>query len=130
MGSCSPPAGGRGRTRPGPQRSRAAASPSAHAPGRNRPRTLYVLGIDVDGDLIGIIRLRATDGTGHLAYILREDTWSNGHATAAVRLLPVGDTVMRITAEHRTSNPASGRVLMKAGFWRRGRAGAPDRIAT
>ncbi|MFJ2915413.1 GNAT family N-acetyltransferase [Streptomyces sp. NPDC087228] len=100
---------------------------------RTRPEQtapLYVFGIDVDGDLIGIIRLRATDGTGHLAYILREDTWGNGHATAAVRLLPVGDTVMRITAEHRTSNPASGRVLMKAGFWRRGRAGAPDRIAT
>ncbi|WP_406094164.1 GNAT family N-acetyltransferase [Kitasatospora purpeofusca] len=85
---------------------------------RAHPRTLHVLGIDLDGDLIGIIRLRTTNSTGHLAYILREDTWGLGHATAAVRLLLTGTTVRRVTAEHRVGNPASGRVLTKAGFVR------------
>ncbi len=80
------------------------------------PRTLYVLGIDLDGDLIGIIRLRATDNTGRLAYILRQDTWGHCCATAAVRLLLTDTTVPLVTAERRVGNPASGRVLAKAGF--------------
>ncbi|MDY0813640.1 GNAT family N-acetyltransferase [Kitasatospora purpeofusca] len=85
---------------------------------RRHPRTLHVLGIDLDGDLLGIVRLRSTGSTGHLAYILREDAWGHGYATAAVRLLLTGTTVRRITAEHRVGNPASGRVLTKAGFVR------------
>lgn len=80
------------------------------------PRTLHVLGIDLDGDLIGIVRLRTTDGAGHLAYILRENTWGHGYATAAVRLLLTDVKVPLVTAEHRVGNPASGRVLAKAGF--------------
>ncbi|MFB7591404.1 GNAT family N-acetyltransferase [Streptomyces sp. NPDC056169] len=80
------------------------------------PRTLHVLGIDLDGDLIGVVRLRTTGSIGHLAYILRENTWGYGYATAAVRLLLGGTTVPLVTAEHRVGNPASGRVLAKAGF--------------
>ncbi|MFE3901235.1 hypothetical protein ACFXPY_12945 [Streptomyces sp. NPDC059153] len=37
------------------------------------PRLLHVLGTDLDGDLICMVRLRATDRTCRLAYILRED---------------------------------------------------------
>ncbi len=88
----------------------------ALASSRASPRTLHVLGIDLDGDLIGVVRLRTTGGTGHLAYILREDTWHHGHATAAVRLLLAGTDVELVTAEHRLGNPASGRVLTRAGF--------------
>lgn len=88
----------------------AATSSQAH------PRTLHVLGIDLDADLIGIIRLRTTDGAGQLSYILREDTWGHGHATTAVRLLLAATTLPLVTAEHRAGNPASGRVLTKAGF--------------
>ncbi|MFJ7909857.1 GNAT family N-acetyltransferase [Kitasatospora sp. NPDC096204] len=82
------------------------------------PRALHVLGVDLDGDLIGIVRLRTTGGTGQLAYILREDAWGHGYATTAVRLLLAGAEVPLVTAEHRVGNPASGRVLAKAGFVR------------
>ncbi|MFD3872138.1 GNAT family N-acetyltransferase [Streptomyces sp. NPDC058623] len=66
--------------------------------------------------LVGIVRLHVTGPTGHLSYILREDTGGNGYATAAVRQFLAHDRTPRITAEHRVGNPASGRVLTKAGF--------------
>ncbi|MFF9507723.1 hypothetical protein ACF1BU_27080 [Streptomyces sp. NPDC014724] len=39
------------------------------------PCPLHVLGIGLDGDLIGMVRLRTTDTTGYLAHILREGAW-------------------------------------------------------
>lgn len=88
----------------------------AHEANTHRPRTAHVLGIDVHDDLVGIIRLRVAGPTGHLSYILREDAWGNGYATAAVRQFLAHDRTPRVTAEHRVGNPASGRVLAKAGF--------------
>ncbi|MFD7592348.1 GNAT family N-acetyltransferase [Kitasatospora sp. NPDC059812] len=82
----------------------------------HRPRTARVLGIDVHGDLIGIVRLRITGHTGSLSYILREDTWGHGYATTAVRRFLAHHRTPRVTAEHRVGNPASGRVLTKTGF--------------
>ncbi|MFD7455518.1 GNAT family N-acetyltransferase [Kitasatospora sp. NPDC059827] len=89
---------------------------------RDRPRVHYVLGIDVAGDLIGVIKLNSTTTRAGLSYILREDTWSHGYATAAVAtvLALAFDTLHldSVAAKHRTANHASGRVLAKAGFAR------------
>ncbi|MFE7593743.1 GNAT family N-acetyltransferase [Kitasatospora sp. NPDC057512] len=83
------------------------------------PALLLVRGIEVDGDLLGVVRLRLDPdrGTGRLSYIVREDARGNGHATAAVRRFLTGDDLpARVLAVHREANPASGRVLAKAGF--------------
>ncbi|MFJ9849432.1 GNAT family N-acetyltransferase [Streptomyces sp. NPDC101150] len=65
-------------------------------------------------------------GSGELASVrdesafLREGTWGNGYATEAVKqavayaFTHAGST--RLSAKHHPDNPASGRVLIKAGF--------------
>ncbi|WP_416970598.1 GNAT family N-acetyltransferase [Streptomyces sp. 4F14] len=88
------------------------------------PRTLYCFGIDHAGDLIGVVKLRVEGTTAALSYILRDDTWGHGHATAAVAL--VLDFAFRtvrltsVTAKHHPDNHASARVLAKTGFTRTG----------
>lgn len=87
---------------------------------RTDPRTHWNLAIELGGDLMGMVkaRLRA-DGTAAISYLLREDTWGNGHATNAVRqFIPAvfADGVRRMEAKHHPDNAASGRVLVKAGF--------------
>ncbi|MEU4116332.1 GNAT family N-acetyltransferase [Kitasatospora sp. NPDC028055] len=89
---------------------------------QERPRVHYVLGIEVDGDLVGVVKLNTTAARAELSYILREDTWYRGYATAAVTtvLALAFDTLHldSVVAKHRTANPSSGRVLAKAGFAR------------
>ncbi|MFE2283863.1 GNAT family N-acetyltransferase [Streptomyces sp. NPDC059443] len=78
-------------------------------------------GITVHGDLLGVVKIHSrTQSTGTISYILREDSWGNGYATDAVRQITdfafnrVG--LERLEAKHHPDNPASGRVLAKAGF--------------
>lgn len=67
--------------------------------------TQRACGIEVDADLLGIVRLRIGHGTGHraghdtghLSYILHEDSWGNGYTTAAVRLFLAEDRTGRTT---------------------------------
>ncbi|MFF2619733.1 GNAT family N-acetyltransferase [Kitasatospora sp. NPDC058046] len=84
------------------------------------PRTLYVLGIDVDGDLLGIVKLHHDRPVAAVSYILRTDAWGHGYATEAVRrilALAFGHLHLpEVRAKHRPNNPASGRILLKAGF--------------
>ncbi|MFB7946616.1 GNAT family N-acetyltransferase [Kitasatospora phosalacinea] len=91
----------------------------ALAPAAGPPRD-HVLGITADGELIGIATLhqRSAD-TAAVSYLLRPDTWNRGYATLAVRhLLDLARClgISRVTARHHPDNPASGRVLTKAGF--------------
>lgn len=85
------------------------------------PRRHWAYGIAVADDVLGLLsfRLRSADAVT-ISYVLREDTWGNGYATAAVRLaIPIcfaETTAERIEAKHHPNNPASGRVLAKAGF--------------
>ncbi|MEU8923137.1 GNAT family N-acetyltransferase [Kitasatospora sp. NPDC048545] len=92
----------------------AAASPT------RSPRTDFTLGLDLDGDLLGITRLHLDRPAAALSYILRADAWGKGHATEAVRrTLALGFDRLglpEIHARHHPDNPASGRVLLKAGF--------------
>ncbi|MGW3078206.1 MULTISPECIES: GNAT family N-acetyltransferase [unclassified Kitasatospora] len=84
------------------------------------PRTLYVLGFTVDGDLLGIGKLHCDRPVAAISYILRADAWGHGYATEGVRkilALAFGHLGLpEVRAKHRTDNPASGRVLRKTGF--------------
>lgn len=81
---------------------------------------LLVRGIEVDGDLLGIVRLGldADGDTGRLSHIVRGDARGNGYATAAVRRFLAGALPARVLAVHREAEPVSGRVLARAGFTR------------
>ncbi|MYW10277.1 GNAT family N-acetyltransferase [Streptomyces sp. SID2563] len=85
------------------------------------PRAQWSWAILHEDDLIGLISLRRrTPAMGTISYILREDTWGHGYATQAARqVLSVAFTTAglnRLEAMHHPDNPASGRVLIKAGF--------------
>lgn len=89
------------------------------------PIEQYILGMDVSGDLVGIVKLgRRPGGHGRVSYVVREDCWGLGYATNAVRqLLVFASTTAHLAsmgAKHHPANPASGRVLTKAGFTRLG----------
>ncbi|MDT0546953.1 GNAT family N-acetyltransferase [Streptomyces lonegramiae] len=88
---------------------------------RTSPRPRWDFGITVVGDVIGMISLRVREpGLGTLSYILREDCWGNGYATqAAKRVVDFAfahTELKHLEAKHHPANPASGRVLAKAGF--------------
>ncbi|MFJ8443811.1 GNAT family N-acetyltransferase [Kitasatospora griseola] len=84
------------------------------------PRTLYVLGLDVDGDLLGVVKLHCDRPVAAISYILRTDAWGRGHATEGVRqILSLAFEHLglpEVRAKHHPANSASGRVLLKAGF--------------
>lgn len=76
---------------------------------------------DLEGNLIGNLGLsETTNGTLRLGYAYARDQWGKGYATEA--LLTVMDWASRraasgyITADVFHDNPASARVLTKAGF--------------
>jgi ribosomal-protein-alanine N-acetyltransferase len=84
------------------------------------PRTLYTLGLVVDGDLVGVVKLDLNRPVAAVSYILRADAWGRGHATEGVhRILTLAFEHLKlpeVRAKHHPDNPASGRVLRKAGF--------------
>lgn len=89
------------------------------------PRAQWRWGILHEDDLIGLISLRRrTPAMGTISYILRDDSWGHGYAThAAHQVVTAAFTtagVNRLEAVHHPDNPASGRVLAKAGFTRIG----------
>ncbi|MFD3420914.1 GNAT family N-acetyltransferase [Streptomyces decoyicus] len=95
------------------------------------PCAQWSWGIVATDEMIGLIALRRrTPVMGTLSYILREDTWGNGYATEAARhVVDFAFTTAgldRLEAMHHPANPASGRVLAKAGFTR---TGTSDRCA-
>jgi RimJ/RimL family protein N-acetyltransferase len=73
-------------------------------------------------DLLGAISLRVAlaHAHGEVGYWIRADDWGKGYATEAVRALfgyafeSLG--LHRIQGRHFTRNPASGRVMLKAGM--------------
>ena len=85
------------------------------------PLLAGMVGITVGGTLVGTIGLRDA-GRGHwrVGYVLRDDVWGRGYATAALHqavAVAFHDTTVRsLGAKVRLDNPASARVLAKAGF--------------
>ncbi len=92
----------------------------ALASAEGRPRVKYTLGLAVDGDLLGVVKLHSDGSVAAVSYVLRADTWGRGHATEGVRrVLALGIDrfgAAAIRARHHPDNPASGRVLHRAGF--------------
>ena len=92
-------------------------------------RLVYELAIALpDGELVdgcGLDAGLALPGHGEIGYIVNPRHWGNGYATEAARgLLDYGFRVLglrRITACCDVDNPASARVLEKAGMRREGR---------
>ncbi len=74
--------------------------------------------------LIGSIGLGRDGEDIELGYWIARDHWGQGYATEAARAV-LGLAKMlghrRVVADHFADNPASGRVLMKAGFRPTGR---------
>ncbi|MFE2038895.1 GNAT family N-acetyltransferase [Streptomyces scopuliridis] len=95
---------------------------TAPARATETPRAQWSWGIlNEAGLLIGLIALRRrTPFMGTISYILREDSWGHGYATHATnQVVSVAFTTAglnRLEAMHHPDNPASGRVLIKAGF--------------
>jgi RimJ/RimL family protein N-acetyltransferase len=82
--------------------------------------------LKTDGILIGAIGLDATlrHQRAELGYWIGVPYWGNGYCTeAAVAVITYGFTVMnhhKITSMHMQCNPASGRIMQKAGMRQEG----------
>jgi ribosomal-protein-alanine N-acetyltransferase len=89
-------------------------------------RTEYYLAIDLDGDLIGFIRL-ALSGVraAKLGYAVRADQWGSGYATTAARMIlnfAFHDLRLhRVSAAIGPDNRASVAVVKRLGFSYEGR---------
>ncbi|MEU4954696.1 GNAT family N-acetyltransferase [Streptomyces lavendulae] len=85
------------------------------------PRAQWSWSIVREDDVIGLISVRRRSlSMGTVSYILRDDTWGHGYATEATQQVVAfafaNAGLSRLEAMHHPSNPASGRVLNKAGF--------------
>lgn len=86
---------------------------------RRHPHFLVTLPGARGARVIGGIGLTEEEGGAHLGYWLTPEVWGRGYATEAVRaVLRLARTLghREVSARHRIDNPASGRVLEKAGF--------------
>lgn len=87
----------------------------------------FAIVINDGASLIGAIGLSINKkhNRAELGYWIGESYWNNGYATEAARAVVVYGFrelgLHRIEAMHMTRNPASGRVLRKAGMRREGR---------
>ena len=83
---------------------------------------IFAIVLRADGSLLGNITLRInqSDEHGELGYWIGKPYWSMGYATEATQaVIRYGFEVLglqRIFAGHFTRNPASGRVMQKAGM--------------
>lgn len=86
---------------------------------RRHPHFFVTLPGATGARLIGCVGLTDQDGGAELGYWIARQHWGRGYATEAVRaVLALAPTLghRRLSAHHFLDNPASGRVLTKAGF--------------
>jgi RimJ/RimL family protein N-acetyltransferase len=73
---------------------------------------------------IGMISARRSDHVVEIGYVLAQSRWGNGlmteAVTAVVESFVADPSVYRVWAIHDIDNPASGRVMEKAGLRREG----------
>ena len=87
---------------------------------------MFTIVLRADGSLLGNITLRInqSDEHGELGYWIGKPYWNMGYATEATQaVIRYGFEVLglqRIFAGHFTRNPASGRVMQKAGMTYKG----------
>jgi len=95
------------------------------APKQPRSPTLLVTLPEEGGRIVGGCGLNAKDGRAEVGYWIEPGCWGRGYATEALGgLLSLARVIGHslITGRHAVDNPASGRVLRKAGFRPTGRA--------
>ena len=97
----------------------------SHEPARLRDASYAFAVCRTDGTLVGSVALRRSapgSGRGELGYWTGPEHWGRGHASEAARaVVALGFDALgfdRIEARHLARNPASGRVLDKAGLTR------------
>ena len=81
------------------------------------------------GRIAGCVGLHESDGNAEVGYWIEPGSWGRGYATEALSgLLSLARLAghRRIVGRHAADNPASGRVLRKAGLRPTGRAGPFD----
>ncbi|MCJ2187747.1 GNAT family N-acetyltransferase [Novosphingobium beihaiensis] len=91
---------------------------------RGLPRFLITVPGADGARMVGCVGLHQAAGCAELGYWIARSHWGKGYASeAAQAVLGLAETLghERITAHHFVDNPASGRVLEKAGFRRTGR---------
>lgn len=84
----------------------------------------FLLVESLTGRIIGSAGLGDRDGEAEIGYWLARDVWGRGYATEAARgVIGIARAIghRRLVAGHFIDNPASGRVLRKAGFTPTGR---------
>lgn len=86
---------------------------------RREPRFAVVLPGSMGAPVIGCIGIDVTEKEYELGYWLARPYWGKGYMTEAALSVAEIARMMglpRLVAGHATDNPASGRVLAKAGF--------------
>ncbi len=90
-------------------------------PGQTR---IFAIERAADGRMLGVFDLRPTGGRVEIGYALERQFWGHGYMTevlrGAIALLLTGPEVFRVESSHDPDNPASGRVMEKAGMVREG----------
>ena len=86
-----------------------------------KTNVVYAITLSENGQLIGAVGLHdVKPPEAELGYWIGEPYWGNGYCTEAVKELiqfsfkTLG--INKIKSEHLTSNPASGKVMIKAGM--------------
>jgi RimJ/RimL family protein N-acetyltransferase len=84
----------------------------------------YALTLRGDDSVIGMIEIRVREHSASLGYVLAKAYWNNGYMTEAVQAATDWaldqPSIYRVWAVCDVENPASARVLEKAGFHREG----------
>jgi len=105
---------------PWPYTAEAAREFAALPQAPRHPHFMITLPTGEGSRLIGTIGLTpAEDGSAEVGYWIAERQWNRGYATEAIRaVVRLARTLghSRLSASHFVDNPASGRVLRKAGF--------------
>lgn len=81
------------------------------------------------GALVGVLILAQPFDAGqvHIGYLLAETAWGAGYATELVKgLITAASEGTELVGGVGLDNPASGRVLQKAGFTKRAAMSTPD----
>ncbi len=78
----------------------------------------FVFAIELPGEgLIGVIAVHKRGGKNTIGYWIGKPYWGAGYATEALRaFVNEAQSLGELEADHFLDNPASGRVLEKAGF--------------
>lgn len=99
----------------------------------SKSRAIFAITTKAARTLIGTVSLITIENSrAEIGYWIGEPYWGNGYCTEAVKALiefsqaKLG--IIKFTAEHLESNPASGKVLSRAGMRRTKTEQKPDRF--